>query len=87
MLQTVTSTKTNPLNSARRYVPVALLEVTAVPQQMNQRPPRFMCGRSDLETLMMSDNSKDWVKLSEILLGKVPDNFEFAPKHKANSYS
>lgn len=37
-----------------RYVPVGLLEV--VPQKMCQRPPQHMCGRSDLETLMMSKN-------------------------------
>jgi tRNA-dihydrouridine synthase 3 len=67
-----------------RYVPVGLLEV--VPQSMNQRPPTFMCGRNDLETLMLSKNSKDWVKISELLLGKVPDGFEFEAKHKANSY-
>ena len=56
-------------------------------QRLNQRPPKNMCGRSDLETLMMSDNCNDWVKLSEILLGKAPDSFAFEPKHKANSYA
>mmetsp|Transcript_13737 Transcript_13737/g.20842 ORF Transcript_13737/g.20842 Transcript_13737/m.20842 type:complete len:780 (-) Transcript_13737:1057-3396(-) len=67
-----------------RYIPVGMLEV--LPQSMNQRPPAFMCGRNDLETLMLSKNSKDWVKISEMLLGPVPEGFEFEPKHKANSY-
>lgn len=68
-----------------RYVPVGLLEV--LPQGMNQRPPIHMCGRDDLETLMLSSHYQDWVKISEMLLGPVPDGFEFKPKHKANSYS
>jgi len=67
-----------------RYVPVGLLEV--VPQQMNHRPPNNMCGRSDLETMMMSRNCADWIKMSEMLLGPVPEGFSFEPKHKANSY-
>jgi tRNA-dihydrouridine synthase 3 len=65
-----------------RYVPVGLLEV--LPQQMNHRAPVHLYGRSDLETLMMSKNATDWIKLSEMLLGKVPDGFQFEPKHKAN---
>ncbi len=69
-----------------RYVPVGLLEASSIPQQMHQRPPRHMCGRSDLETLMMSQNSADWVKISEMLLGSVREGFEFEPKHKAKSY-
>jgi tRNA-dihydrouridine synthase 3 len=69
-----------------RYIPVGLLEARSIPQGMNQRPPRHMCGRSDLETLMMSDNSADWVKISEMLLGKVREGFDFQPKHKAKSY-
>ena len=58
-----------------------------VPQQMNQRPPRNMCGRSDLETIMLSNNCADWIKISEMLLGPVPEGFLFEPKHKANSYT
>ncbi|XP_039431027.1 tRNA-dihydrouridine(47) synthase [NAD(P)(+)]-like [Culex pipiens pallens] len=66
-----------------RYVPYGLLE--RPPQRINQRPEPFR-GRDDLETLMASPNSSDWVKLSEMLLGPVPDGFNFVPKHKANSY-
>jgi tRNA-dihydrouridine synthase 3 len=68
-----------------RYVPVGLLE--RVPQQMNQRPPTYIVGRSDLETLFLSTCSYDWIKISEMLLGPVPDGFEFEPKHKANAYA
>jgi len=67
-----------------RYVPVGLLET--LPQHINDRPPVFV-GRNDLETLMASSEAEDWVKLSEILLGKVPEGFKFMPKHKANSYA
>jgi len=69
-----------------RYVPVGMLEVLEPAPQMNQRPPRNMCGRNDLETLMLSRKCSDWIKISEMLLGKVPDGFEFSPKHKANAY-
>ncbi len=72
------------LSFLHRYIPVGILEV--VPQHMNQRPPNNLCGRSDLETIMMSKNCADWIKLSEMLLGKVSDDFQFEPKHKANSY-
>ncbi|KAG0301583.1 tRNA-dihydrouridine(47) synthase [NAD(P)(+)]-like protein [Dissophora globulifera] len=65
-----------------RYVPVGLLEV--VPQRMNDRPPSFV-GRNDLETMMASPDVKDWIKLSEMILGPAPDAFRFDPKHKANS--
>ncbi|XP_058450213.1 tRNA-dihydrouridine(47) synthase [NAD(P)(+)]-like [Malaya genurostris] len=66
-----------------RYVPYGLLE--RPPQKINQRPEAFQ-GRDDLETLMASSNCADWVKLSEILLGPVPEGFHFVPKHKANAY-
>ncbi|KAF9911699.1 tRNA-dihydrouridine(47) synthase [NAD(P)(+)]-like protein [Lobosporangium transversale] len=67
-----------------RYVPVGLLEV--LPQKMNDRPPLFF-GRNDLETLMASPDVKDWIKLSEMILGPAPEAFRFDPKHKANSTS
>ncbi|CAB3231271.1 unnamed protein product [Arctia plantaginis] len=66
-----------------RYVPVGLLEKP--PQKINERPPTYF-GRDDLETLMASGNCSDWIKISEMLLGPVPDGFIFLPKHKANSY-
>lgn len=72
------------LSFLHRYIPVGLLEV--VPQKINEKPPPFI-GRDDLETLFASRFSEDWVKISEMLLGPVPDNFQFIPKHKANSYS
>ncbi|XP_049329485.1 tRNA-dihydrouridine(47) synthase [NAD(P)(+)]-like isoform X2 [Astyanax mexicanus] len=66
-----------------RYIPVGLLE--RVPQKINERPP-FYLGRDYLETLMASQHVGDWVKISEMLLGPVPKNFSFLPKHKANAY-
>eukprot|EP00298_Acanthocystis_sp_HF-20_P025581 c37697_g1_i1.p1 GENE.c37697_g1_i1~~c37697_g1_i1.p1 ORF type:complete len:391 (+),score=169.33 c37697_g1_i1:107-1174(+) len=66
-----------------RYVPVGLLEVA--PQKINHRPPRFV-GRSDTETLLASPDPTDWVKISEMFLGKVPAGFSFKPKHVSNSY-
>ncbi|KAI9492368.1 hypothetical protein BDB00DRAFT_828723 [Zychaea mexicana] len=66
-----------------RYIPVGLLEV--VPQKINERAPPFS-GRDELETLMASPKSSDWVKLSELLLGPAPEDFTFVPKHKANSF-
>ncbi|GFH23483.1 tRNA-dihydrouridine synthase 3, partial [Haematococcus lacustris] len=66
------------------YIPVGLLEV--VPQRLHWRAPPLL-GRSDLETLLASDSPADWIRISELLLGKAPDNFTFQPKHKSNAYS
>ncbi|CAJ1083394.1 tRNA-dihydrouridine(47) synthase -like isoform X2 [Notolabrus celidotus] [Xyrichtys novacula] len=66
-----------------RYIPVGLLE--RVPQRINERPPYYM-GRNYLESLMASQHVGDWVRISEMLLGPVPKNFNFLPKHKANAY-
>jgi tRNA-dihydrouridine synthase 3 len=73
------------LSFLHRYVPVGILD-QVVPQRMNQRPPQYFMGRNDLETLFLSDHCSDWVKISELLLGPVPDGFRFEPKHKGRAY-
>jgi len=72
------------LSFTYRYVPFGILKHP--PQRINERLPMFR-GRNDLETLLSSPNSQDWVKITEMFLGKVKDGFEFLPRHKANSYS
>lgn len=71
------------LSFLHRYIPVGILE--RLPQKINERPPYFR-GRNELETLMASGNCADWIRISEMLLGPVADDFKFLPKHKANSY-
>lgn len=71
------------LSYTYRYVPVGLLDV--IPQRLNWRPPSYF-GRDDLETMMASDSAADWIRISELLLGKVPASFNFSPKHKSNAY-
>lgn len=48
------------LSFAHRYVPIGLLE--HLPPNLQDRPPRFK-GRNELETLMASENYKDWIKI------------------------
>lgn len=71
------------LSFAHRYIPVGLLEV--VPQAINWRPPAFV-GRNDMETLLASPDPRDWIRISELVLGPAPPRFRFTPKHKATSY-
>ncbi|XP_076327975.1 LOW QUALITY PROTEIN: tRNA-dihydrouridine(47) synthase [NAD(P)(+)]-like [Tachypleus tridentatus] len=71
------------LSFLHRYIPIGLLE--RIPQKINERPPLYR-GRDDLETLMASPSCADWVKISEMMLGPVPEQFTFLPKHKANAY-
>lgn len=68
-----------------RYVPFGLLEKGYIPQYINDRPPLYK-GRSDIESLLSSPNVLDWIKISELFLGKVDNDFIFVPKHKANAY-
>lgn len=72
------------LSFAYRYVPIGIVE--ALPQRTNHRPPAFV-GRSDLETLLSSPDPRDWIRISEIVLGPSPPGFTFTPKHKATSYA
>ncbi|KAL8947314.1 MAG: hypothetical protein Q9222_006391 [Ikaeria aurantiellina] len=71
------------LSFAYRYVPVGILE--HFPPRLQDRPPAWR-GRNELETLLGSDNYKDWIKISEMFLGPAHKDFRFEPKHKSNSY-
>jgi tRNA-dihydrouridine synthase 3 len=53
------------LSFACRYVPVGLLE--RLPPNIQDRPPRYR-GRDELETLMASDNFRDWIKIRYVNL-------------------
>jgi tRNA-dihydrouridine synthase 3 len=65
-----------------RYVPVGLLEAHAQRVGVQQKTPPFY-GRNDLEQLLASPSVKDWIRISEMLIGPVPDGFTFTPKHKS----
>ena len=65
-----------------RYVPVGILER---PQTIFQRPDGYV-GRNELETLLGSRSVEDWIRISEMVLGPVPDHFTFTPKHRSNAY-
>ncbi|KAJ7168917.1 zinc finger dihydrouridine synthase [Mycena filopes] len=67
-----------------RYVPIGLLE--RLPARINDRAPAFR-GRDELETLLASGDSADWVRISEMFLGRAPETWAFTPKHKSNSYA
>ncbi|KAL8806122.1 MAG: hypothetical protein Q9182_001523 [Xanthomendoza sp. 2 TL-2023] len=71
------------LSFAYRYVPIGIL--AHLPPNLQDRPPAWR-GRNDLETLLGSDNYKDWIKISEMFLGPAHKDFRFEPKHKSNSY-
>lgn len=51
------------LSFAHRYVPIGLLET--LPPSLNDRPPQYR-GRDELETLLASDNYKDWIKIRHV---------------------
>lgn len=66
-----------------RYIPIGILE--RLPPKLNERPPKWR-GRNELETLLGSTDYKDWIKITEMFLGKASPKFQFVPKHKSNSY-
>lgn len=53
------------LSFAHRYVPIGILD--HLPPSLQDRPPAYR-GRNDLETLLASDNYKDWIKIRYSLL-------------------
>lgn len=71
------------LSFLHRYVPVGILK--SPPQRMNERVPEFK-GRNDLESLLASPYCNEWIKITEMFLGPVPDGFAFEAKHKAHGY-
>lgn len=66
-----------------RYVPYGILE--RYPVKLNERPQNWR-GRNELETLLGSNDYKNWIKISEMFLGPVSESFKFTPKHKSSSY-
>lgn len=65
-----------------KYVPVGILE--HVPQKLHERTEPYY-GRNDLETLLASPKSEDWIEISSRLLGRPPESgFSFTPKHKSS---
>mmetsp|Transcript_21966 Transcript_21966/g.49094 ORF Transcript_21966/g.49094 Transcript_21966/m.49094 type:complete len:495 (+) Transcript_21966:66-1550(+) len=73
------------LSFLHRYVPLGVLE-GGRPQTINERPPAYV-GRGDLETMLASSQSNDWIKISEMFLGPVGGEYAFNAKHKTNSYA
>lgn len=72
------------ISFTHRYIPVGILE--RLPPKLNERPPKWK-GRNELETLLGSTDYKDWIKITEMFLGKASANFLFIPKHKSNSFA
>ena len=71
------------LSFTYRYIPVGILE--RLPPKLNERPPKWR-GRDEMETLLGSSDYQDWIKITELFLGKANNSFSFVPKHKSNSY-
>lgn len=51
------------LSFSYRYVPIGILE--HLPPNLQDRPPAWR-GRNELETLLGSDNYKDWIKIRQV---------------------
>lgn len=70
------------ISFTHRYIPVGILE--RLPPKLNERPPKWK-GRDELETLLGSSDYNDWIKITEMFMGKANESFSFIPKHKSNS--
>ncbi|KAK6890096.1 tRNA-dihydrouridine(47) synthase [NAD(P)(+)] [Candida tropicalis] len=71
------------LGFTHRYIPVGIME--RLPPKLNERPPKWV-GRNEMETMLASTDYKDWIKITEMFLGKASEDFQFIPKHKSNAY-
>ncbi|KAI9805905.1 MAG: hypothetical protein M1825_000519 [Sarcosagium campestre] len=69
------------LSFAHRYVPVGILE--HLPPNIQDRPPAWK-GRNELESLLGSDDHRDWIKISEMFLGPAAPGFHYEPKRRTN---
>ena len=66
-----------------RYVPVhCCLEKNLIPS-LKTRPYEGICYRDEMEKLLASNKNEDLIKITEMFLGKAPDNYVFVPKHKS----
>ena len=66
-----------------RYVPVHCCEEKNLVPSLKVRPYEGICYRDEMEKLLASNKNEDLVKITEMFLGKAPDNFVFVPKHKS----
>jgi len=88
------------LSFAHRYVPIGLLESAAGGAsaaaaaaaaaewgpRLHHRSP-VLRGRSDLETLLASPRPADWVRITELVLGRAPAGYTFTPKHGSHAWA
>ena len=66
-----------------RYVPVhCCVEKNLIPS-LKVRPYEGICYKDEMEKLLASNKNEDLIKITEMFLGKAPDNYVFVPKHKS----
>ncbi|KAJ3424809.1 tRNA-dihydrouridine(47) synthase [NADP(+)]-like [Anaeramoeba flamelloides] len=65
-----------------RYVPTGCLERAQV---LVGNIPQFV-PRNDLEALLSSNRTEDWLKISSLLLGETESEFKFTPTHISRSW-
>ena len=66
-----------------RYVPVHCCIEKNLEPSLKVRTYEGICYRDEMEKLLASNKNEDLVKITEMFLGKTPDNFVFVPKHKS----
>ena len=66
-----------------RYVPVHCCVEGGIVPSLKARPYEGICYRDEMEKLLASNKNSDFIKITEMFLGKAPDGFVFVPKHKS----